>query len=82
MDFLEEILEQREQLEIAKAQKNLAKVRGARRRDAVARPTRPSLPGSRRCARATCPRRPARWPKVRYFNRFLEEVDAIEEGVA
>lgn len=77
-DFLEKILEQREQLEVAKEQKNVAKARGlaaeiSQESDEVLRLGQEAL------RRDDLPLATALLAKVRYFARFLEEVEAIEE---
>jgi molecular chaperone HscB len=81
MDFLENILEQREQLEIAKAAKNMPKVRGLaaeigqRSDEALAVGQEALRTGDVGAATAAM-------AKVRYYGRFLEEVEAIEEASA
>jgi molecular chaperone HscB len=81
MEFLEDILERREQLEIAKQKKDVARARGLAAEinamsDAAFEAAKTALRGGEVEA-AT-----AAMAKVRYFQRFMEEVDAIEEAAA
>jgi molecular chaperone HscB len=78
MDFLEKILEQREQLEIAKSQKNLPKARALAAEvshlcDSVL------SAGQQALRRGDFAAASSALAKVRYYTRFMEEVDAIEE---
>ncbi|MBL8957238.1 MAG: Fe-S protein assembly co-chaperone HscB [Myxococcaceae bacterium] len=81
MEFLEGILEQREALEAAMAEKNFVKVRGLaaqiERDSAVALSAGQASLRAGDVAAAT-----SALAKVRYFGRFLEEVEAIEEDAA
>ncbi|MBK7858856.1 MAG: Fe-S protein assembly co-chaperone HscB [Archangiaceae bacterium] len=81
MEFLESILEQREQLEIAKRQKNLPKVRalGAE----VGHTSDQALAEGLKALRAgEVPAATSALARVRYYTRFLDEVEAIEESAA
>lgn len=79
MEFLEIILEQREQLDLAREKKDLPRVRAlaaeiGKACDAALAAGQAALRKDD-TAEAT-----AQLAKVRYYTRFLEEVDAIEEG--
>lgn len=80
-DFLEHILEQREQLEIAKTQKNLPKARALAAEIAHAS-DQALAAGQEALRRKDVAAAGASMAKVRYYGRFLEEVEAIEEGAA
>jgi molecular chaperone HscB len=81
MDFLEKILEQREQLEVAKGQKNLAKVRGLAAE--IGHESDDALRvGLEALRRGDAPAATAALAKVRYSTRFMDEVEAIEEAAA
>lgn len=81
MDFLERILEQREQLEIAKAQKNLPRAR-ALAAEIGASSDEALLEGQQALRQGDVSKATSALAKVRYFTRFMEEVDAIEEAAA
>jgi molecular chaperone HscB len=77
-EFLEEILELREQLEDLSAQKDLA---GARRLadDVLAKKRAALEAGKAALAARDVAAATAQLAQVRYFQRFLEQVDALEE---
>jgi molecular chaperone HscB len=79
MDFLENILEQREQLEIAKTQKNLPKARALAAQ--ISHLADGALTeGQQALRKGDVAAASAAMAKVRYYTRFMEEVDAIEEA--
>jgi molecular chaperone HscB len=81
MEFLEDILERREQLDDARRQKDVAKARSmAAEIEKLANDAFDAAKAALRDERwevAT-----AEMAKVRYFTRFMEEVEAIEEEAA
>lgn len=81
MDFLERILEQREQLEIAKAKKDVPRARGLAAQ--ISAESEGVLAEGQAALRAgDVQKATAALAKVRYFTRFIEEVEAFEEEVA
>jgi molecular chaperone HscB len=79
VDFLEAILEQREQLELAKEQKDLAKARALG--NEIGRRSAEALQEGQAALEAgDIKRAAAAMARVRYFQRFLEEVEAIEDA--
>ena len=80
MDFLERILEQREQLEIAKSKKDLPKARGLAAQIGAESDTA-LAEGQAALRRGDVTQATAALAKVRYFTRFMDEVDALEEAV-
>ncbi len=81
MDFLERILEQREQLEIAKAKKDVPRARGLAAQ--ISAESDGVLAEGQAALRAgDVQKATTALAKVRYFTRFIEEVEAFEEEVA
>lgn len=81
MDFLERILEQREQLEIAKAKKDVPRARGLAAQ--ISAESEGVLAEGQAALRAgDVQKATAALAKVRYFTRFIEEVEAFEEEAA
>ena len=80
MDFLERILEQREQLEVAKAKKDLPRAR-ALAAEIGAESDVALGAGQAALREGDLTKATAALAKVRYFTRFIEEVDALEEAV-
>ena len=78
MDFLEKILEQREQLEIAKSKKDVPRARGLAAQIAVESDTALAV-GQEALRKSDVAKATASLAKVRYFTRFIEEVEAFEE---
>lgn len=81
MDFLEEIMEQREQLEAVKATRKLetAHAMAVGIRDARTRTLEQAQDALRR---DDVPTATTALGRVRYYTRFLEEVDAFEEELS
>jgi molecular chaperone HscB len=81
MDFLERILEQREQLEIAKAKRDVPRARGLAAQ--ISAESEGVLAEGQAALRAgDVQKATAALAKVRYFTRFIEEVEAFEEEAA
>ena len=81
VDFLEHILEKRELLEAAKQQKNVARARALAAE--VGQLSDEAFEVGKTALRAgQLEAATAAMAKVRYFTRFLEEVEAIEEAAA
>lgn len=81
MEFLEQILDRREELDRAKSTKDLAKVRSLAQ--AIEKNSGVALSRGQQALRdGDVPAATAALAQVKYFARFLEEVEAIEEDAA
>jgi molecular chaperone HscB len=78
MDFLEEIMERREALEAVKATRKLEAAQAMARTIAEAR-TKTLSEAQEALRRDDVPTATTALGRVRYYTRFLEEVDAFEE---
>jgi molecular chaperone HscB len=78
MEFREEIMERREALEALKAKKNLDQAQAMAKDIKTARDASLSL-AQDALRRDDVPNASVALGRVRYYTRFLEEVDAFEE---